>query len=72
MTHSAPHAPSQLIPCPKCLIVDLVRFETVITGTHVSRNYYCGGCDHHWLLIEPENGGLGAQLRRAGAKRRRY
>jgi hypothetical protein len=72
MTNGSARAQSQLIPCPKCQVVDLVRFETVITGTHVSRNYYCGGCDHHWLLIEPENGGLGVLLRRARAKRRHH
>jgi hypothetical protein len=71
MTTDSLHAQSQLLPCPKCQIADLVRFETVITGTHVSRNYYCGGCDHHWLLVEPESAGLGAQLRH-GAKRRRH
>ena len=43
-----------LTPCPKCRTDVLVRYEHVITGTQVSRNYYCGACDHTWMIHEIE------------------
>jgi hypothetical protein len=47
-----------LTPCPKCRTDVLVRYEHVITGTQVSRNYYCGACDHTWMIHEISTGEL--------------
>jgi len=41
-----------LTPCPKCRTDVLVRYEHVIRGTQVSRNCYCGACDHTWMIHE--------------------
>ena len=44
-----------LIPCPKCRTDVLVRYEHIITGTQVSRNYYCGACDHTWMIHDSKS-----------------
>jgi transcriptional regulator NrdR family protein len=38
--------------CARCRKVGLVRFEREITGTNITRNYYCGYCEHRWTTPE--------------------
>ena len=36
--------------CPRCLKVGFVRFENVIRGGMAERHYYCGACNHSWVI----------------------
>ena len=36
--------------CPSCNRVGFVRFERVIRAGHARRHYYCGACDHTWVV----------------------
>ena len=39
--------------CPDCAKSGLVRVETIIKGGMVSREFYCGSCEHQWTIADP-------------------
>jgi transposase-like protein len=36
--------------CPRCHKVGFVRYEKVIHAGHAERHYYCGSCNHSWIV----------------------
>ena len=36
--------------CPLCSNTGFVRFEVVIKGGHVQREFYCGRCNGTWVV----------------------
>jgi transposase-like protein len=36
--------------CPDCQRSELIRVEHIVTGTRLSRAYFCGYCGHEWLI----------------------
>jgi hypothetical protein len=50
--HSQPllAMPAHMPPCPRCQDDLFVRREQVLSGRRVSSAYYCGRCNHEWLV----------------------
>src|SRR5687768_3680 len=43
------------IPCPQCDRTGFVRLEHVIKGRSESVAYYCGSCEHNWIIAATTN-----------------
>ena len=41
-------------PCVHCGVVGYVRWEHVIHGNEAAVEYYCGRCEHQWVIRERE------------------
>ena len=41
------------MPCPKCQKSGFTRLEHIITGLASSRAFYCGVCEHTWVVEDP-------------------
>ena len=42
------------IPCAHCGQVGFVRWEHVIQGDEAATEYYCGRCEHEWVIRDHE------------------
>jgi hypothetical protein len=40
------------IECVHCKRVGLVRVERILKGERTYQSYYCGSCNHIWLVVE--------------------
>jgi hypothetical protein len=40
--------------CPECEEVGLVRAERILKGSSVTVSYYCGACEHAWIVVHEE------------------
>jgi len=38
--------------CPKCQKAGFIRLEHIITGLASRRAFYCGVCEHTWVIEE--------------------
>jgi hypothetical protein len=45
-------------PCIHCKTVGFVRREHVITGGKAVVEYYCGHCEHAWVVADNSRGNV--------------
>ena len=42
--------PTRQPPCPRCNDNLYVRAEKVLSGFRITQAYYCGRCNHEWVV----------------------